>query len=153
VQRIALSIPGVRLADLPTSVRVVVDAARVQQLGVRPEAVARTIRIAADDGFVLVRNTENVVLRLERAMGIELLGQLTVARTLAGPVRLSDVAAIESAPGRSDRLDGKPVQRLRVLFDVGVRKNALASLERELRGLKGVQALIERDDVGAGVCP
>ncbi|MDP2342422.1 MAG: efflux RND transporter permease subunit [Deltaproteobacteria bacterium] len=153
VQRAALSIPGVRLADEPYSVRVVVDTVRAALIGVHVHDVERVAAMAAGDGLVLLRNTENVVVRLDRAMGPELLGQLVVARTPAGPVRLGDVARIESSAPRSDRLDGKPLARVRVLFDVGVRKIALASLERELRALKGVQASIERDDVGAGICP
>ena len=153
VQLALLSVPGVRLADAPVRVRVVVDEARARQLSVHPDDVERVASIAAGDGLVLMRNTENVVLRLDRAITGELVGQLVVARTAAGPVRVLDVARIELDPGRSDRVDGKPAQRLHVVFDVGVRKNALAALDQRLRALSGVQAVIERDDVGAGLCP
>ncbi len=152
-QRTVLGIPGVHLAENPSSLQVIVDEKRALELGVSSNDVARVAAIAAGDGFVLVRNTENVVLRLERAVPLELMGQLIVARSAAGPVRLLDVARIETRPARSDRLDGKAVQRLRLSFDVGVRKRALAALDQELRSLKGVRALIERDDIGAGVCP
>lgn len=153
VHALLLDVPGVRLPDLPQRVRVTIDEERARQLGVRASDVAQVKAIAAGDGFVLIRNTENVVLRLDRAVSVELMGQLVVSRTAAGPVRLLDVARIESVSGREDRLDGQPVQRLHVVFDVGVRKVALAALDQRLRSLAGVRAIVERDDVGAGVCP
>ena len=62
---------------------------------------------------MLVRNTENIPLRFDRALPAELAGQLVLASSAAGPVRLLDVATVMSAPARSDRLDGQSLRRRR----------------------------------------
>ncbi len=153
LRRELLAIPGVRFGEEAQALHIEVDADRAQKLSVSPFAAAAVVDVAvAPGGHVLLRNTENVAVRLKGEVPPELLMQLVVARTAAGPVRLLDVATLVATPARADRLDGQPAQRVRVLFDVGVRKNALAAVEQAV-ARRGKKAILERRDVARGVCP
>ena len=53
-------------------------------------------------------------------------------------MRLFDVATLSLVPARRERLNGQPASRLALTLAVGVRKNALASLDERLRPFAGV---------------
>ena len=137
VHRAIAAIPGVRVKDDDTALAIVVDDARVRALGVDKDAVDRVVAVAKG-GLTVMRNTENVVVVLQGPPSVELLSQLVVSRTPAGPVRLFDVATLSLVPARRERLNGQPASRLALTLAVGVRKNALASLDERLRPFAGV---------------
>jgi len=150
LQRELLDVPGVRLLPPRQTLSVEVDAVRAALLGVDAAEVNKVVD-AALRGHTLVRNTENVVLRLKSEPSPELLLQLVVGTTKGAPVRLSDVATVNAEPTCSDRIDGKPALRLRVVFDVGVRKNALTSVISAV-SFSRLPASIEPTDPAAALC-
>lgn len=144
LRRTFAALPGVTIVELPTVVDVVIDEARAQKLGV-PLTNIRTVVAAATTGTTLVRNTKNVTLRVETPSA-ELLSQLE----LQNGARLYDVATVQMVPAIArERVNRDEAVRLRLHFGVGVRKNALAAIERTTRSVGG---FVERRVLDVTTC-
>jgi multidrug efflux pump subunit AcrB len=144
LRRTFAALPGVTIVELPTVVDVVIDEARAQKLGV-PLTNIRTVVAAATSGTTLVRNTKNVTLRVETPSA-ELLSQLE----LQNGARLYDVATVQMVPAIArERVNRDDAVRLRLHFGVGVRKNALAAIERTTRSAGG---FVERRVLDVTTC-
>jgi hypothetical protein len=156
LRRALLAIPGVRPVTPSAELRLTLDKAGARAHGLATDVAAQLVR-AADDGVVLDVGGAPVRVMLAAATTPEALLSVVVARRDAGasgeagrPVRLFDIA--RSAGGSSehtDRLDRHPAVRVRLRFDVGARKAALAEVDAAVatwaKARPAAFAVVERD--------
>jgi hypothetical protein len=137
LRRALLSIPGARPVAPAAALHLALDKSGARARGLSPEVAGRLVR-AADDGIVVAAAGGPVRVVLAAATTPEALLSVVVARQGAavdgdggaGPVRLFDVA--RGATGvleRLDRLDRQSATRVRLRFDAGARKAALADVD------------------------
>lgn len=150
-QKELLAIPGVRPGEGETRLRVVVDPVKAALLSVA-RADVDDLADLVDRGHVVLGNTRNTRVRFGKELTLELASQLAVARTAAGAVRLGDVATLTREPAQRDLLDGEPAVTLRLLLDVGVRKNALASIEQTLRRHADLRSVVVKKKTPTRPC-
>lgn len=163
----ALSIPGIHTFRRGRSLQLTLDPQRVAALGLgTPERRALAdVTALATDGLVVPTKTGPVRALLGAAATPEALLRTRVAtrKTADGTdgVALFDVArAAFVEEQRHERLDFRPARRLRLSFDAGVRKPALAELDTRIAAIQqarpGLVVVVERDHDTApldAVCP
>ena len=163
----ALGIPGVHTFRRGRSLQLTLDRKRLDALGLSSgeRAALADVTAIATSGLVIETRQGPLRVLLGTAATPEALLSTRVASRRVGidtvPVRLFDVArAAFIEEQRSERVDLRPARRLRLSFDVGVRKPALADLDTRLAAIRqarpGISILVERDDDTApldAICP
>ncbi len=163
----SLAIPGVHTFRRGRSLQLTLDRQRLNSLGLNSNERAGLADVVAVATSGLELQTAQGPLRvlLGTAATPEALLRTRVAnRRVNGvnqPVRLFDVArAAFIEEQRAERVDLRPARRLRLSFDAGVRKRALADLDTRLDAISkarpGISIVVERDDDTApldAICP
>jgi len=163
----ALGIPGIHTFRRGRSLQLTLDRKRLDALGLSTSerAALSDVTAIATSGLELASPRGPLRVLLGTAATPEALLSTRVATRRVGadkvPVRLFDVArAAFVEEQRAERVDLKPARRLRLSFDAGVRKPALADLDTRLAAIRharpGISILVERDDDTApldAICP
>ncbi len=163
----ALAIPGVHTFRRGRHLQLTLDRQRLDALGLTPAERSGLADVSAVGTSGLELSSRHGPLRV--LLGTAATPEALLATRVAphrrdgvdGDVRLFDVArAAYVEEQRNERVDLRPARRLRLSFDAGVRKRALADLDSRLEAIRGARPgigiRVERDSDTApldAVCP